>query len=164
MKKLFLSAALAVLAGTPVLAGVSGHGDGHGAHSSHGEQMAAGVPGKLSEVSRTVKVAMEETDDGDMIFTPSAMEFKQGETIRIMVVNEGELDHEFVLDTPERNAMHKQAMAGGMEQHNTPNAVTLAPGKRGEVIWNFSNGGTFEFACLIPGHYESGMYGQVTVQ
>ena len=41
MKKLFLSAALAALAGTPVLAGVSGHGDGHGAHGSHGEQMAA---------------------------------------------------------------------------------------------------------------------------
>ncbi|KIC09049.1 copper oxidase [Leisingera sp. ANG-M1] len=161
MKKLFLCAALAALAGTPVLAGVSGHGDGHGAH---GEQMAAGKPGNRSEVSRTVKVAMKETDDGEMIFSPAAMEFKQGETIRFMVVNKGELDHEFVLDTQERNAMHKQAMSEQMEMHNTPNAVTLAPGKRGEIIWTFSNGGTFEFACLIPGHYESGMYGQVAVQ
>ncbi|MCF6433461.1 cupredoxin family protein [Leisingera sp. MMG026] len=164
MKKLFLSAALAALASPPVLAGVSGHGDGHGAHGSHGEQMAAGMPGNRSKVNRTVKVIMKETDDGEMIFTPSAMEFKQGETIRFMVVNKGELDHEFVLDTPERNAMHKQAMSEQMEMHNTPNAVTLAPGKRGEIIWNFSNGGTFEFACLIPGHYESGMYGQVAVQ
>ncbi|QAX28852.1 cupredoxin domain-containing protein [Leisingera sp. NJS204] len=164
MKKLFLSAALAALASTPVLAGVSGHGDGHGAHGSHGEQMAAGMPGNRSKVNRTVKVIMKETDDGEMIFTPSAMEFKQGETIRFLVVNKGELDHEFVLDTPERNAMHKQAMSEQMEMHNTPNAVTLAPGKRGEIIWNFSNGGTFEFACLIPGHYESGMYGQVAVQ
>ncbi|MEX0303496.1 MAG: plastocyanin/azurin family copper-binding protein [Leisingera sp.] len=164
MKKLFLSAALAALSSAPVMAGVSGHDSGHGAHGSHGEQMAAGMPGSRSKVSRTVKVVMKETDDGEMIFTPSSMEFKQGETIRFMVANKGELDHEFVLDTPERNAMHKQAMSAQMEMHNTPNAVTLAPGKRGEIIWNFSNGGTFEFACLIPGHYESGMYGQVAVQ
>ncbi|KIC20049.1 cupredoxin domain-containing protein [Leisingera sp. ANG-Vp] len=164
MKKLFIFAALAAQAGAPVLAGVSDHGNGHGAHDSHSEQMAAGMPGTRSKASRSVKVIMKETDDGEMIFTPSAMQFKQGETIRFLVVNKGELDHEFVLDTPERNAMHKEAMAGGMEQHNTPNAVTLAPGKRGEIIWTFSNSGTFEFACLIPGHYESGMFGQVAVQ
>ncbi|MEX5566125.1 cupredoxin family protein [Pseudophaeobacter sp. 1A16562] len=164
MKKLFLFAVLATLTGAPVVAGVSGHGDGHGAHDSRGEQMAAGMPGNRNKVSRTVKVKMKETDDGEMVFTPSALEFEQGETIRFMVVNEGELDHEFVLDTPERNAMHKQAMSAQMQMHNTPNAVTLAPGKRGEIIWNFSNDGIFEFACLIPGHYESGMYGQIAVQ
>lgn len=164
MKKLFLATALTALVGAPVLAGVSGHGDEHGAHGGHGDQMTAGKPGSRSKVNRTVKVTMKETDDGEMIFSPSAMEFEQGETIRFMVVNKGEIDHEFVLDTPERNAMHKQAMSEQMEMHNTPNAVTLAPGKRGEVIWTFSNDGTFEFACLIPGHYESGMYGQVSVQ
>lgn len=34
---------------------------------------------------------------------------------------------------------------------------------RGEVIWTFANEGTFEFACLIPVHYESGMHGPITV-
>ena len=34
---------------------------------------------------------------------------------------------------------------------------------KGEVIWTFANAGSFEFGCLIPGHYESGMKGDVTV-
>jgi uncharacterized cupredoxin-like copper-binding protein len=39
----------------------------------------------------------------------------------------------------------------------------LDEGRSGEVIWTFSNAGTFEFACLIPGHYESGMHGPIVV-
>ena len=31
------------------------------------------------------------------------------------------------------------------------------------MIWTFTNAGTFEFACLIPGHYESGMHGPISV-
>jgi len=125
--------------------------------------MAVGMPGQSSQVTRTVKVAMTENDDGEMLFTPSDLTFKQGETIRFMITNKGELDHEFMLDTAERNAMHKESMAGQMEMHKTANAVTLAPGKRGQIIWTFANDGTFEFACLIPGHYESGMFGKVSV-
>ncbi len=39
--------------------------------------------------------------------------------------------------------------------------IRLDEGGSGEVIWTFSNAGTFEFACLIPGHYESGMHGAI---
>jgi len=39
----------------------------------------------------------------------------------------------------------------------------LDEGRSGEVIWTFSNAGTLEFACLIPGHYESGMHGPIVV-
>lgn len=169
MKKLFLIPVLTALTALPALASETdasdahGGSDAHGAHNSHGDQMSAGMPGNHGKVSRTMNVTMQETDDGEMIFSPSAMEVKQGETIRFMVVNKGEIDHEFVLDTPERNALHKEVMASRMETHSAPNAVTLAPGKDGEVIWQFSNAGTFEFACLIPGHYESGMFGQVSV-
>ena len=42
--------------------------------------------------------------------------------------------------------------------------LRLVPGEEGEVIWSFTNTGSFEFACLIPGHYESGMRGDVVVQ
>lgn len=161
MKKCVVFLLATVLTATAAVAGVSGHGAGH---SSHADHMDVGMPGKFGDVKRTVKVIMNETDDGEMLFSPSAMTFKQGETIRFMVVNEGELDHEFILDTKERNAIHKEVMSEQMETHNTPNAVTLEPGDRGEVIWNFTNDGTFEFACLIPGHYESGMYGEVKIQ
>jgi Cu/Ag efflux protein CusF len=54
-------------------------------------------------------------------------------------------------------------MAAMDMEHDDPNSVRLDEGKSGEVIWTFSKAGTFEFACLIPGHYESGMHGPITV-
>ncbi|MCA1869521.1 copper oxidase, partial [Agrobacterium genomosp. 3] len=44
-----------------------------------------------------------------------------------------------------------------------PNAIRLAPGKSGEIVWKFTNDGVFKIACLVPGHYDSGMHGDVTV-
>tara|TARA_R110002020_G_scaffold402013_1_gene612200 strand:+ start:52 stop:459 length:408 start_codon:yes stop_codon:yes gene_type:complete len=48
-------------------------------------------------------------------------------------------------------------------KHDDLNSVRLDPGMDGEVIWSFANAGSFEFACLIPGHYDSGMKGKLTV-
>jgi uncharacterized cupredoxin-like copper-binding protein len=31
-------------------------------------------------------------------------------------------------------------------------------------VWQFTQSGRFEFACLIPGHFEAGMVGTVTVR
>jgi len=41
--------------------------------------------------------------------------------------------------------------------------VSVEPGKRGELLWQFSRAGTVGFACLQPGHYDAGMKGQVKV-
>jgi uncharacterized cupredoxin-like copper-binding protein len=38
------------------------------------------------------------------------------------------------------------------------------PGQRGEIVWTFNRPGNFEFACLIPGHFEAGMTGRILVQ
>jgi uncharacterized cupredoxin-like copper-binding protein len=48
-------------------------------------------------------------------------------------------------------------------EHADPNAIRLAPGARGEIIWTFANAGEFSFACLVPGHYDSGMKGDISV-
>ena len=48
-------------------------------------------------------------------------------------------------------------------EHADANSIRLAPGKTGEIVWTFSNAGDYVFACLIPGHYESGMKGNIQV-
>jgi uncharacterized cupredoxin-like copper-binding protein len=48
-------------------------------------------------------------------------------------------------------------------EHDEPYMVHVAPGKTGEMTWTFNRAGDFEFACLIPGHYEAGMIGKVNV-
>lgn len=40
----------------------------------------------------------------------------------------------------------------------------VGPGKQGTVTWNFNRLGEFEFACLLPGHYQTGMKGKITVK
>jgi uncharacterized cupredoxin-like copper-binding protein len=79
--------------------------------------------------------------------------------------NAGEVDHEFLIDTVANNAHHKSAMAENPDmQHAEPNGRRLAPGARSELIWRFTKPGSFEIACLIPGHYEAGMKGVVVVR
>jgi len=48
-------------------------------------------------------------------------------------------------------------------EHDDPNAVRLEPGEEAEIIWTFGEAGTFEFACLLPGHYEAGMHGPIII-
>jgi uncharacterized cupredoxin-like copper-binding protein len=174
MKNLLLTTVIAFALTTPAFAAGS-HSGGHdevkteethghdGAHAGLHPEMAAGMPGMADDVMRTIDVTMRETDDGKMIFEPNTFEFEQGETIRFNVMNKGELEHEFVIDNVEGNAKHKEMMAAMNMEHDDPNSVRLDQGQSGEVIWKFANVGTFEFACLIPGHYESGMYGPITV-
>ena len=49
-------------------------------------------------------------------------------------------------------------------EHDDPNGKRLAPNDSSEVVWRFTKAGTFEFACLIPGHYEAGMKGTIGVK
>jgi uncharacterized cupredoxin-like copper-binding protein len=32
------------------------------------------------------------------------------------------------------------------------------------LLWKFTRKGEFEFACLVPGHYEAGMHGRIIVK
>jgi uncharacterized cupredoxin-like copper-binding protein len=48
-------------------------------------------------------------------------------------------------------------------EHADPNQVSVEPGKTGELIWQFTRDGTFDFACLEPGHFEAGMVGRILV-
>jgi plastocyanin len=83
----------------------------------------------------------------------------------VVVRNAGSVAHEFTLGDEAGNAAHAKMMASMPDmKRNAPNAVTIEPGKTAEIIWRFSKPGRFEFACLIPGHYGSGMHGAVTVK
>ncbi|KQZ91720.1 copper oxidase [Rhizobium sp. Root564] len=155
MKKAIFGLILASFA-TPALASGS-HAGGH-------EKMAVGEPGEKAKATQTIRVTMSETTDGKMIYTPNTFKVRQGQTVVFSIRNSGGVDHEFVLDEQKANAEHKAVMAKFPEmEHDNPNAISLAPGKSGEIVWKFTNGGTFEFACLKPGHYEAGMHGELTV-
>ena len=160
MKRILAAAVLmAVSSGAALATGT--HAGGHGDEAA---TMAIGKPGTVGKAKRTVNITMSESDDGKMMFQPAVLKVKQGETVRLKFLNKGQVDHEFVMDVHEGIIEHKALMEKFPEmEHADPNSIRLAPGARGEIVWTFANAGEFGFACLIPGHYDSGMKGDISV-
>jgi uncharacterized cupredoxin-like copper-binding protein len=132
------------------------------AHEQH-SAFSAGEPGDPNKLARTIKVAMQETGK-KMMFDPAVITVRKGEQIRFVLYNEGTESHEFVLATVAENRKHAQLMKKFPRMiHDDPNAKRLDAFSDGQLLWNFTKVGEFEFACLIPGHYEAGMYGKLIV-
>jgi uncharacterized cupredoxin-like copper-binding protein len=162
--KPFLAAVAAVFAvsfGTPAFA----HGDGHAERKaidySKAEETTFGRAGDPAKVERTIDVAM----DDSMHFTPGDIVVKRGATIRFSVHNNGRLMHEMVIGTMKELKEHAELMERfpGME-HDEPYMAHVSPGKREQLVWQFTRAGEFHYACLIPGHMEAGMTGRITVE
>jgi uncharacterized cupredoxin-like copper-binding protein len=158
--RFWAAAALTALLAVPVGDAKAGPGAaGHG----HGAQSAFGRPGDPKRPYRTVEVIMRE-GDGRMEYVPSRIEVRQGEQIRFVMKNHGELEHEFVLATFDENAQHAKEMEKNPEmEHDEPNMKRVRPKAGADVFWRFTKAGEFQYACLIPGHMEAGMKGVVAV-
>ena len=55
--------------------------------------------------------------------------------------------------------MNNYPEKGDSLSHNDLNSRLLEPGASAYLTWTFTNSEVLEFACNIPGHYESGMVG-----
>jgi len=155
-----LIAAFAVVIAVPAFA----HGDAmHGKKAAKpisAEETAFGRAGDPKKASRTVRIEMSD----QMRFTPASLTVKQGETVKFMVRNGGKVMHEMVLGTMQELKGHAELMKKhpGME-HDEPHMAHVAPGKTEAMVWQFTRPGEFHFGCLLPGHFEAGMVGQIRV-
>ena len=124
------------------------------------EQKEWGIGGDAKAVTRTITFTM--TDN--MRFDPDKINVKQGDTVRFVIKNGGKVMHEMVIGTKKDLEEHAALMMKfpNME-HDEPYMAHVGPGKTGELIWTFNKPGSFDFACLIAGHYQAGMTGKVTV-
>jgi uncharacterized cupredoxin-like copper-binding protein len=129
-------------------------------HASH-QQEAWGIAGNLNEIDQTIQLVMSD----DMAFSPNKIFVKLGETVRFKIKNNGKIMHEMVIGTKPVLDQHAELMMKypNME-HDEPYMTHLSPSKSGEIVWKFNRAGTFYFACLIPGHYQAGMVGQIEVK
>ncbi|MDB5545892.1 MAG: copper resistance protein [Hyphomicrobiales bacterium] len=165
MNNCFLSF-LVIAAGVGLAGAATAHDDdsaGHGVHAHAAPSFDAGEPGAGNAASRRIEVVARE-GDGRMFFEPARIDVKIGDEVEFVVRNEGQLAHEFVLGSAIENASHAAMMEVMPDmQHDDPNAVRVTPGNAARLVWRFSKAGEFEFACLVPGHYEAGMKGDAVV-
>lgn len=125
------------------------------------EVTAFGQEGNPKKVARTIQVDMAD----NMRFTPADITVKRGETVKFVVHNGGQVLHEMVLGTKEAIKEHAELMKKFPEmEHADANMAHVKPGKNGEIVWQFTKAGEFQFACLQPGHFEAGMVGKLTVK
>ncbi|MFK0088399.1 cupredoxin domain-containing protein [Pseudomonas sp. NPDC090755] len=145
--------------------------------ASPAHSFAFGKPADAAKADRTVEIVM-----GDMYYEPRSLKVKAGETVRFVLINKGAVVHEFSLGDAVMHARHQKEMIamqgqmdhaamghGGMQhggasmKHDDPNTVMVEPGKRAELTWTFSQSTPIEFACNVPGHYQAGMVGKLTI-
>lgn len=124
------------------------------------EQKDWGIAGDAKAVRRTITLSMSD----DMRFTPHQITVREGDTVRLRSQNKGKVLHEIVMGTKAELEQHAEMMRKypGME-HDEPSMAHVRPGKHGDIVWTFNRPGSFDFACLIAGHYQAGMTGTITV-
>ncbi len=139
-----------------------------------------GVKGNIKDVTKVVTVKMF-----DNYYEPSVIKVKEGETVRFIIKNVGELVHEYNIATKEMHLKHQPEMVKMVENeilladridknkmmemaktdhamaHKHSNSVLLEPNGTGEIIWKFNTSSKLEIACNVPGHYEAGMVAKI---
>ena len=127
-----LALAALALSGTAFAAGNHAGGHGHGAANA---ETAIGKPGLAAKVNRTIAVDMAD----NLRYTPANIQVKRGETIRFALKNSGSTKHELSLGTEKELLDHLEEMKKFPDmEHDEPNKLTLPPGGKGEIIWQFT--------------------------
>ncbi len=118
-----------------------------------------------AEADRSVEVILAE-----FAFDPDAFEVTAGETVEFVVTNTGFVEHEFRLSNGHRIDEHLAAGhedhdedmddMGGHHEEGGDYILLVQPGETGSITITFDGDPSLytEVACLIPGHYEAGMY------
>lgn len=161
MKPIHLFAGAALFASASL---AFAHGNAHPAARKAAvpkEQKDWGIAGENKAVVRTIAI---HGDDG-MRYTPERITVRRGETLRIRVFNDGRAQHEVVLGTRAELEEHAALMRKFPDmEHDEPYMAHVPPGESRDMVWKFNRRGAFEFACLMPGHFEAGMRGSIVVR
>jgi uncharacterized cupredoxin-like copper-binding protein len=95
-------------------------------------------------------------------FEPETIVVEPGQTVRFVIRNTDPIDHEFILGDEEVQRVHEE----GSEAHHPPRPgeVSVPAGETVVTTYAFpETAGSLIFGCHLPGHYDFGMRGTVTI-
>ncbi len=169
------------------------HDGGHG-DEAEGHQMMhpeAGEPGDPAAAAETVEIVMNDNyfepesitvpagatvrfiikNEGSLLHEfnigTAAMHAKMQPEMEMMMehgmISETSGHHDMAnMDHSAMNGMSMDEMMASIEGH--PNRVLVDPGETKELTWTFSQDTELEFACNLPGRYDSGMMGHLKIE
>jgi uncharacterized cupredoxin-like copper-binding protein len=117
----------------------------------------AAATSSCTDRPRTIEVTIR-----DSRFSPAALSASVGDHLRFILVNTDPIAHEFIVGTHAQQLRHEN---GTDATHDgAPGAASLAIGETQTVEFIATTAGALEFACHLPGHYDYGMRGTLTVR
>lgn len=132
---------------------------------------AAAAPSSAPGGARIIEITM-----ADLHFTPTVITLRQGERVTLRFRNLGTLEHEFMAGLRPIGSKGFQqdwiaTAAKNVPSHTHTGEEHLGLGVRVAPDWYGSldlivpnTPGEYEFGCFVPGHYEAGMRGKITVR
>lgn len=179
MRRILAAGAAVCMATAAYGHGESGHAKPKAFDPAKAEETPFGRAGDPKAAKRTIRISMNDqmqfvaAPAGRADVAPGApphampgnLVVRRGDTVRFVVRNDGKVMHEMVIGTMKELKEHAELMRKfpGME-HDEAYMAHVAPGKTGEIVWQFTKPGEFHYACLIPGHMEAGMIAKITVK
>ena len=140
-------------------------------HSDHADTATALAPIDTVAPSADPDIRNVVIELGDSrSIEPANWQARQGEALRLIVVNTGQATHELAVGPARDIAAHADSMIeSGSGKHDHGNAVAIKavsvePGKTATLLYTFDEPGEWAMACFEPGHYEGGMKGTVEVE
>ena len=107
----------------------------------------------------------------DFRFVPDTITVKVGETIRLKLENHDPVLHDYTTDEAEFIILEAVGASHGDHDVDAEEQVSLQPlhiaaeaDEHGELVFEATEAGEYEFYCSVPGHREAGMVGTVIIE
>lgn len=94
-------------------------------------------------------------------FSADELHVARGERVTFVVHNEDPIDHELIVGPMDVQQRHDN----GTEAHHPPKPgeVSVPLLETATTAYDFDRPGTYWFGCHLPGHWDYGMFGRITV-
>lgn len=104
----------------------------------------------------------------DFAYSPPSFTIPVGEPVTLTLVNNGAVEHDFVIEKV--NVKFDLKQDGGSTEHQMHGAeenydlhISAMPSKTSVAQIAIDEPGTYKFFCSVEGHLEAGMVGEMTV-
>jgi uncharacterized cupredoxin-like copper-binding protein len=127
--------------------------------------LAATVLSACAGTNKSVtKVTVTMTEFG---FEPNAIEVQAGVPVELTLVNDGAVEHDFVVEIipvtdVSTEGMEMDHMSGDHAEYDLHSAT--AAGTTSTLRFIVTEPGTYQIICSVPGHKDAGMTGELIVK